>query len=38
MDAMELPVFDPKQFHPVHVLGNARAKFSAQWAAFRQRS
>jgi predicted lipid carrier protein YhbT len=38
MDAMELPVFDPKQFHPVHVLGNARAKFSAQLAAFRQRS
>lgn len=38
MDAMELPVFDPTQFHPVHVLGSARAKFTAQLAAFRRRS
>jgi predicted lipid carrier protein YhbT len=38
MDAMELPVFDPRQFHPVHVLGSARAKFTARLAAFRQRS
>ena len=38
IDAMELPVFDPQQFHPRQVLDSARAKFKAQLAAFQARS
>jgi len=35
MDAMELPVFDPKQFQPTHLLAGARERFKARLATFR---